>query len=121
MRIELRPTVPADLPCVIGEPLPHRIKALTALAGDKVVGIGGIGFRPDGTVIAFVHMNEEAKRYPAAIHRAGLAAMDMIRASRVPLVVAEAQPGNPAAIRWLKRLGFAPMTIKGEQVFVWRR
>lgn len=117
MRVTLRPTIPADLPFCIGEPLPHRIQAITALAGDEVIGIGGIGFRPDGTVIAFVQMLEQAKAYPAAIHRAGLMAMAMIRAARAPLVIAEAQPGNPAAERWLLRLGFEPF----EGVFVWRR
>jgi hypothetical protein len=117
MRVELRPTVAADLPQVIGEPLPHRIRAITALADGRVLGIGGIGFRPDGAVIAFVQMAAEARKYPAAIHRAGLAAMRMVRASGVPRVLAEAQPGNPAAARWLERLGF---TRLGD-VYVWRR
>ena len=36
------------------------------------------------------------------------------------LVVAEAQPGNPAAERWLLRLGFKPIEIAGQQAFVWR-
>lgn len=121
MRVTLRPTVAADLPHLIAQPLPHRIQAITAVAGDQVVGIGGIGFRPDGTVIAFVAMSDEAKRYPVAIHRAGLMAMDMIRRARVPVVVAEAQPGNPAAARWLERLGFKACELAGERVYVWQR
>lgn len=121
MRVVLRPTVAADLPFCIGVPLPHRIRAITAVAGDKVIGIGGIGYRPDGTVVAFVTMNEEARLYPAAIHRAGLMAMDMIRACRVPMVVAEAQEDNPAAERWLLRLGFCRILIDGAAAFVWRR
>lgn len=121
MRVGFRPTVAADLPQVIGQALPHRIKALTAHVDDRVLGIGGIGYRPDGTVVAFVQMNEEARRYPLAIHRAGLAAMEMIRRSGEPVVVAEAQRGNPAAERWLLRLGFKPFEIGSETVFVWRR
>jgi hypothetical protein len=117
VRVTLRPTVPEDLPFCIGEPLPHRIQAITALAGDQVIGVGGLGFRPDGTVIAFVQMLDQAKAYPAAIHRAGLMAMAMIERARVPLVIAEAQPDNPAAERWLLRLGFEPL----DGVFVWRR
>lgn len=119
MRVTLRPTIAADLPHVIGEPLPHRIRAITALAGDRVLGVGGIGFRPDGTVIAFVSMLEEGRRYPAAIHRAGLLAMKMIRESGVPRVVAEAQPDNPAAEPWLLRLGFCPVDIDGHKAYVW--
>lgn len=119
MRVTLRPTIAADLPHVIGEPLPHRIRAITALAGDKVLGVGGIGFRPDGTVIAFVSMLEEARRYPAAIHRAGLLAMRMMRESGVPRVIAEAQADNPAAEPWLLRLGFRPVDIDGRKAYVW--
>ena len=58
MRVTLRPTVAADLPHVIGEVLPHRIQAITALFGDRVIGLGGIGFRPDGTAIAFAQLTE---------------------------------------------------------------
>jgi hypothetical protein len=121
MRVELRPTIAADLAHLIDEPLPHRIKATTALVDGRVIGVGGIGYRPDGTVIAFVQMDEQARRYPAAIHRAGRMAMAMIAASRIPLVIAEAQPGNPAAERWLLRLGFEPVAIDGRKAFVWRR
>lgn len=121
MRVTLRPTIAADLPFCIGEPLPHRIQAITALLGDRVIGIGGIGFRANGVVVAFVQMADEAKKYPTAIHRAGLMAMDMIRASRLPLVVAEAQPNNPAAERWLERLGFELTVVAGARAFVWKR
>lgn len=117
MRVELRPTVPADLPRVIGEPLPHRIRAITALIEGRVVGIGGLGYRPDGTVVAFMQVEDELRRYPAAVHRAGIVGMRMIRRSSVPLVVAEAQVGNPAAERWLLRFGFRRVGA----AFVWER
>lgn len=121
MRVTLRPTVAADLPFLIAVPLPHRIKAITAELEGRVIGIGGIGYRPDGTVIAFVQMSDEARKYPVAIHRAGLMAMEMIRKARVPLVIAESQDGNPAAVPWLLRLGFRPVLIDGASAFVWER
>jgi hypothetical protein len=121
MRVTLRPTVPADLPHVTSEPAPYRIRAITALAGEKVLGVGGIGYRPDGTVIAFVAMIEEARKYPVAIHRAGLMAMRMIRDTGLPVVVAEAQANNPAAEPWLLRLGFRRREVAGHEVFVWER
>lgn len=120
MRVELRPTRPEDLPYVIGEPLPHRIKAITALADGVVLGVGGLVFK-EGTAFAFVAMTDDARKYPMAIHRAGLMAMRMIRDTRLPRVIAQAQPDNPAAERWLVRLGFAPMETAAGRVFVWRR
>lgn len=121
VRVTLRPTIAADIPFCIGEPLPHRIKAITALIGDQVIGLGGIAYKPDGTVVAFAQINDEFRKYPAAIHRAGRMAMDMIRASGVPRVVAEAQPNNPAAEPWMLRHGFRAIEVSGRRAFVWER
>ena len=106
---------------LIAEALPYRIKCITGIADGKVLGLGGLGFKPDGTVIAFAQLLPAARKYPAAIHRAGLQVMAMIRAARLPLVVAEAQPGNPAAERWLERLGFERVEIAGHEAYVWQR
>jgi RimJ/RimL family protein N-acetyltransferase len=46
----------------------------------------------------------------------------MIRASGVARVVATADGGNAAAVRWLKRLGFEEaerQPVAGRVVFVW--
>ena len=118
-RVALRPTVAADLPHVIGEPLPFRIKAITAHIGDQVLGVGGLGYLPDGTVGAFVAMNAEGRKYPVAIHRAGLAAMRMIRESGEQRVVALADELVPGAVRWLERLGFKAVTVGGVTAHVW--
>lgn len=121
MRVTLRPSVASDIAFLTSEPLPARIQAITAEIEGRVIGIGGFSFRPDGTVIAFVQMSDEARKYPLAIHRAGLMAMDLVRKQRLPMVVAEAQPGNPAAVRWLLRLGFREIEIMGRTAFVWER
>jgi hypothetical protein len=128
-KITLRPTVPADLPHVIGEPLPWRIRAITALADDRIIGLGGVAFPPQGPAIAFVQFapaptgdGPEARRYPVAFHRAGLMAIEMIKASGVAQVIATADAGSAAAVRWLKRLGFAPaerQPLAGRILFVW--
>lgn len=142
-KVTLRPTIPADLPHVIGEPLPYRIRAITALVDDRIIGMGGIAFPPYGPAIAFVQLVPsseggaavrdgahastnipEAKRYPVAFHRAGLMAMEMIRTSGVTQVVATADAGSDVAVRWLTRLGFKPMQgqqIAGKLLFVWNR
>src|SRR5215468_2951761 len=96
-KVTLRPTIAADLPHVIGEPLPYRIRAITALVDDRVIGMGGIAFPPHGPAVAFAQLvpsspnqdgtadrdehagsTPEARRYPVAFHRAGLMVMEMI-------------------------------------------
>lgn len=120
-RIVLRPTVAEDLAHVTSDELPHRIKAITAVDGENVLAIGGLGFRPDGTVIAFMAMIEEFRKYPVAIHRAGIAGMKLIRECGVKRVFAQAQVGNPAAAPWLLRFGFRECEVAGEKAFVWER
>jgi hypothetical protein len=108
---------------VIGEPLPFRIKAITLEIDGRVLGLGGLAFPPGGgPPWAFVQQCPEAKRYPISFHRAGLAAMQMIRDTGVPEVVATADADNEAALRWLERLGFVPVQHLGDKsLFVWRR
>jgi hypothetical protein len=143
-RVRLRPTLVDDLPHVIGEPLPCRIRAITALLDDRVIGVGGIAFPPRGPAIAFVQFAPsrsvrhdahggddrttagipEARRYPVSLHRAGLMAMAMIRTSEARQVVATADADSDVAVRWLKRLGFRPtdpQPIQGKLVFLWTR
>jgi|SRR5215472_1116305 len=143
-KVTLRPTIAADLPHVTGEPLPYRIRAITALIDDRVIGLGGIAFPPQGPAIAFVQFTPsspnadstvchndptaksipEARRYPVAFHRAGLMAMEMIRKSEVRQVVATADADSDVAVRWLKRLGFKPadgQPTEQKLLFVWNR
>ena len=117
MRVHLRPATAADMAALFDRPVPCRVRAIAAEGGGQLLGVGGIGYRADGVVVAFAQISAEGRKYPAAIHRAGRAAMWMMRDSGVATVVAEAQPDNPAAERWLKRLGFEPEGA----CFVWRR
>jgi hypothetical protein len=141
-KVTLRTTILAELSHVIGEPLPYRIRAITALIDDCIVGMGGIALPPHGPAIAFVQLVPppeaavacaganaapgipEARRHPVAFHRAGLMAMEMIRRSGVAQVVATADARSDVAVRWLKRLGFQParrQRIAGKLLFVWNR
>lgn len=116
MRVSFRPSIASDWTTLMNTALPCRIKAITAIGPDgEPIGIGGIGWRPDGKVVAFAQISEAGRKYPAAIHRAGVLAMRMIAQSGVTSVIAEAQENNPAAERWLLRLGFVP---QGE-AYVW--
>jgi RimJ/RimL family protein N-acetyltransferase len=122
--VRLRPAIASDLREIIGEPLPFRIRAITVLADDHVVGMGGIAFPPHGPVIAFVQQTEDAKKYPVAFHRAGLLAMRMIRDAGIMQVIATTDRDSPAAIRWIERLGFARSAAQpfgNKLLFEWNR
>jgi hypothetical protein len=122
--VRLRPTIASDLPEIIGGPLPSRIRAITVLADDRVIGMGGIAFPPHGPVIAFVQQTAVAKNYPVAFHRAGLLAMRMIRDCGIMQVIATTDRNSPAAIRWIERLGFVRsfvQPIDDKLLFEWNR
>ena len=122
--IRLRPAIASDLPHVIDEPLPFRIRAITVIADDRVVGLGGIAFPPHGTVIAFVQQTAEAREYPIAFHRAGLQAMRMIREFGLDQVIATTDRDSPRAIRWIERLGFVRASVQplaDKWLFEWTR
>jgi len=125
MRVRLRPTVAADLAQVTHETLPIRIRAITAVCDgemediDRVLGVGGIGYRTDGVVIGFAAINEEFRRYPLSLHRAGLAMMKVIRETGVPQVIAVADETVAPAQRWLERLGFTRVLERGIALYVW--
>jgi hypothetical protein len=112
------------LPEIIGEPLPFRIRAITVLADDRVIGMGGIAFPPHGPAIAFVQQTADAKSYPVAFHRAGLLAMQMIRDAGIRQVIATTDRESPTAVRWIERLGFARSALQpfeDKLLFEWNR
>lgn len=120
IRVLFRPSVADDFVALQGSPPIYRSRCTTATVEDRVIGIGGLVYPPDGEIWASVLMADEARQYPAAIHRAGRRAMAEFRRLGVKRVFAEAQPGNPAAERWLLRLGFVAIDVLGRKAFVWR-
>ena len=117
MRVRHRPSVASDF-AALGESPAYRCQCITALAGDAVIGLGGFVWR-DGAVWASAIITPQAKAYPAAIHRVGLVAMQFARNLGLSRLYALPQPDNPAAERWLLRLGFVKTEMTGEPVFVW--
>lgn len=122
MKAEIRTTTAADVAALVDQPLPYRIKAVTLVIDGEPVAIGGLGFRPDGIVVAFAHQKPgTARRYPLAFHKTGLAGLRMFATSGATRIFAEADTRNPAAERWLERLGFTRITTGGATAFVWER
>lgn len=110
-RVEFTPTTLADIEafaaiCPDAKKIPPtRIIALTAKIDGRVLGIGGVAIYPSGLRAAFMDVSEEGRKYPIALHKAGLAALAMMKEKHIRKVYAEAV-GHEAAERWLLRLGF---------------
>ncbi len=119
-RVVIRPANKADCEAMFDEPLPYRVRAFVGELDGERIGLGGLAFMPDGTVAAFLHVKEGARRHKVTMHKAGL--MIMAEAKRLGLrrVVAMAEPGLEPATRWLERLGFEAVMVDGEKVYVWQ-
>jgi RimJ/RimL family protein N-acetyltransferase len=122
LSFRIAPTTKADCEAFYGQELPSRIKAYTGFIDDEVVAIGGLRFPPDGPPIAFADMKEEARQWPYVVelHRFALRVFKEAKASGVPRIIAKADASVEAAERWLKRLGFEPLT-DDRTYWEWRR
>jgi RimJ/RimL family protein N-acetyltransferase len=112
LSFRIAPTTKADCEAFYGREMPHRIKAYTGFIDDEVVCIGGLGFPPDSAPIAFADMKEAARQWPYAVelHRFARRVIKEAQESGVRRIIAKADPSIEAAERWLKRLGFEPLT-----------
>lgn len=119
MSVTFRPTVAADIPALTSEPLPFRIRGLTAVIDDKVVGVAGVGFMPDGVVCGFAQLTDDLRRHRVALHRAALRFLADVRASGIRELVTLADPSIERAEPWLRRLGFEPIERNGERIYRW--
>lgn len=105
-RVELRPTIPADLAFVSDKPLPHRIRAITGELDGRVIGIGGLVYKTDGTVWASLVICDEARRYKLSLHKAALLLIRMARQAGHRVLYSELAENEPGAAAWHQRLGF---------------
>lgn len=115
----IRPATRADIDQLISEPLPYRIRAYAVEDNGKLLGVGGFAYQPHDTIAAFVLKAPGSEKYKLALHRAGLMAMREARELGFRRIVALAEKTNPAAERWLARLGFKQVMIEGAKAWVW--
>jgi hypothetical protein len=99
-------------------PVPMRTRAFVARLDGRILGIGGIGFMPDGTRIAFCDLTKEAYKFPVTMHKAARRTMDLAMKLGIKRLVATTETNHPAAHRWLARLDFAPTMVNGIKVYV---
>ncbi len=115
MSPELRPATHADVleafRTLYGaekEP-PVRILGVTGRLGDRVIGIGGIAFYPNGARVAFCDVSDEGRRFPVSLHRAARMVLENARRFGVRKVVVAAGPDvHEKTPNWLRHLGFVP-------------
>lgn len=115
----LRPATAADFEQLLGETLPFRVRASAVDHNGELMGVGGLGFLPNGTVSAFVIRRPGSDRLKVTFHKAGLWTMKEARRLGVRKVVAFADPAVERAEAWLERLGFVETLSEGNKVYVW--
>lgn len=122
MSVEVAPTTPADVAEFLPDGLPWRIRAWTARRDSNVIGIGGIAYLPDGTMIAFLEASEEdCQKHRVTLHRMALRFFSQFKAQGARRIVAIVDAKREAAARWLKRIGFEPVgEVDGEVVYRWQ-
>jgi len=119
-RVKVRPTTPQDVETFLGKSPPYTFKGETGLVDGEIVGIGGIAKLPDGTALAFLHLAPGAERYAVTLHRTAKRIIAETKARGVRKIVALADLSIEAAERWLLRLGFEPVEVEGEVVYIWQ-
>ena len=99
-------------------PLPFRVRSITGLVDGEVVAVGGISYLPDATYAAFLMADDKARKYPIALHKAGLRVLEEARRLGIRRLVTNKDTHIEAAERWLRRLGFVPLDEE-QEVWVW--
>lgn len=107
--ITTRPATPADFAALGMAQMPARVRALAIVAdGRPVAVLGGVMDMPEGTTAAFVTLGAPAKGFAKSLHKAALAMFAEARRLGFRRVMAEADPDNAAAERWMRHFGFQP-------------
>lgn len=114
----IAPATARDFMEFAGQLPPYRVTAWAARHGGKVIGLGGVLIMPDGARYAFMDVSDEARRFPKAMHKTGLAFMREVRKSYQGPIVATTTTNVPRANEWLIRLGFTCHEVGGTRVFI---
>ena len=99
-------------------PMPMRVLAIAGRVDGKLLGVGGIAFRPDGFRVAFLDVGDEGRGYPVALHKAALKVIEMAREAKVHRLVATTTSMHPKSPKWLIHLGFRVEMFDGGMVYV---
>lgn len=116
---EVRQATRADLDEFYGGvSIRPSFNAIVGLLDGVPVAVAGFAYT-QGVVIAFCDLKPEARRYRMIIHKTALAVMEKARRLGHRRIYARADPNEPGAPRWLKRLGFE-QSPDDETIWIWR-
>jgi RimJ/RimL family protein N-acetyltransferase len=121
VRISLDPATEDDFRALTGRTPPSRLRAIVARLDGHPVGIGGLVYGDDGTIWASMLATPEVRRFPTAVYRGAVAAMRMAARLGLRRVFAVPDRSEPAAERFLERLGYEKFgEYDGETIYCWR-
>ena len=114
MTVEIRPATPADIDAYAVEQSPYRVRAYTALVNGRIIGLGGVAYLPNGAVMAFLNINEDARSYPVTLCKVAVRVIREAHERGVKTINAVCDDKIEAAPRFLRRLGFKHL---GEDIY----
>lgn len=120
--IEMRAATDADVRAFYDGPPLYRVDACVALLDSLPVALGGIAYHPDapGSVYAFMEVRDAMRPYRFSIGKFARRLAETFGGSELP-GIAVAAPGEPAAGRLLRWLGFEHVTFcSAGEVYQWR-
>lgn len=112
--IEVRPATDADIATFFGGQPPEALRQARLLAyagvdGDKVLGIGGVLYMPDGLVLGFLDLSDEGRRHAVTLHRAAIRFLRTWRERGHRTLRITIDRSKPRAEAWARRLHFEPL------------
>lgn len=114
------PTEPEHIKAFTDKTLPFRLRAYTGLVDGVPIAIAGVGYTPEGRHLFVSFLTDEARRRPVTLHKAAKRLLAELEHHGIRDLMAHADPAQPAARRYLERLGFEARTVNGQEVFQWR-
>ena len=112
-RAEIRPATRADVleafRNLYGQEKdpPVRIMGFTGRVCDRVIGVGGVAFYPNGARVMFCDISDDGRRFPVSLYRAAKMVLERAKQMRVPCVVVVDGPDvHPKTPNLLRHLGF---------------
>ena len=100
---------------------PYRCRAYAVKKDGRVIGIGGLGFMPNGYVFLWAEITDELRALPITLHKVGKRAIGDAIPLGIKQVYATTDIAFEAADRWIKRLGFSETgeVVDGKKVHLW--
>lgn len=117
--VTVRPSRAEDFAAFVPS-IPGRVISWTGEHEGEILGLGGLQFLSEGTVGVFTYLTDAARKHPVLLHKTAKAFLAEVQRRGFTKVVALADTSQPAAERWLLRLGFERTLSCGQELFVWQ-